>query len=33
MHKLVLLIYGVLNSSTPFDPNFRPPRLDFQDGI
>ncbi len=33
MHKLVLLIYGVLNSSTPFNPNFRPPRLDFQDGI
>lgn len=33
MHKLVLLIYGILKSGTPFNPQFGAPRLDFQDGI
>ena len=33
MHKLVLLIYGVLKSGTPFNPRIGIPRLDFQDGI
>jgi transposase len=33
MHKLVLLIYGVLRSGRPFDTNFSRARLDFQDGI
>ena len=33
MHKLVLLIYGILKSGLPFNPNFGQPRLDLQDGI
>jgi len=33
MHKLVLLIYGILKSSAPFNPRFGVKRLDFQDGI
>jgi transposase len=33
MHKLVLLIYGILKSGTPFNPQFGVQRLDFQDGI
>lgn len=33
MHKLVLLIYGILKSGTPFNPNFSANRLDFEDGI
>jgi hypothetical protein len=33
MHKLVLLIYGILKSGKPFDPHFGAQRLDFQDGI
>lgn len=33
MHKLVLLIYGILKSGTPFNPHFGAKRLDFQDGI
>ncbi len=33
MHKLVLLIYGILKSGVPFNPNFGQPRLDLQDGI
>lgn len=33
MHKLVLLIYGILKSGTPFNPHFGAQRLDFQDGI
>lgn len=33
MHKLVLLIYGILKSGTPFNPLLGAQRLDFQDGI
>lgn len=33
MHKLVLLIYGILKSGTPFNPMFGAQRLDLQDGI
>jgi len=33
MHKLVHLIYGILKSGTPFNPNFMAARLDIQDGI
>jgi transposase len=33
MHKLVLLIYGILKSGAPFNPNFGAQQLDFQDGI
>jgi transposase len=33
MHKLVLMIYGILRSGTPFNPNLRPLRVDYQDGI
>lgn len=33
MHKLVLLVYGIVKSGIPFNPNFGPPRLDLQDGI
>lgn len=33
MHKLVLLIYGILKSGTPFDPQYGSRQLDFQDGI
>jgi transposase len=33
MHKLALLIYGVLRSGTPFDARIAMPKLDFQDGI
>ena len=33
MHKLVLLIYGILKSGTPFNSHFGAKRLDFQDGI
>lgn len=33
MHKLVLLIYGILKSGTPFNSQFGAQRLDFQDGI
>jgi len=33
MHKLVLQIYGILKSATPFNSNFAARRLDFQDGI
>jgi transposase len=32
MHKLVLLIYGILKSGTPFNPQFGVQRLDFEDG-
>jgi transposase len=33
MHKLAMLIYGVLRSGVPFDPRIAVPKLDFQDGI
>jgi transposase len=33
MHKLVLLIYGVVRSGRPFDANFCRAGVDFQDGI
>jgi transposase len=33
MHKLVHLIYGILKSGRPFNPNFLVARLDIQDGI
>jgi hypothetical protein len=33
MHKLVLRIYGILRLGTPFNPNLRPLRVDYQDGI
>jgi transposase len=33
MHKLVLLIYGILKSGVPFNPNHVGHNLDFQDGI
>ena len=33
MHKLVMLIYGVLRSGKPFDLKLALPALDFQDGI
>jgi transposase len=33
MHKLVLLVYGILKSRQPFNPNLGAIRLDFQDGI
>lgn len=33
MHKLVHLIYGILKSGTPFNPNFLGASLDIQDGI
>jgi transposase len=33
MHKLVLLIYGILRSGMPFNPQFGAHQLDFQDGI
>lgn len=33
MHKLTMLIYGVLRSGVPFDPRIAMPKLDFQDGI
>lgn len=33
MHKLVHLIYGILKSGRPFNPNFLVPSLDIQDGI
>jgi transposase len=33
MRKLAHLIYGVINSGKPFDPNIAAPRLDYQDGI
>ena len=33
MHKLVLLIYRILRSGIPFNPQFGAQRLDFQDGI
>jgi transposase len=33
MHKLVLQIYGILKSNTPFNPLFGVQQLDFQDGI
>jgi transposase len=33
MHKLVLMIYGIVKSGIPFDPNFGAPKLDIQDGI
>jgi transposase len=33
MHKLVLLIYGILKSGTPFNPQFGVQRLDFEDSI
>ena len=33
MHKLVLLIYGILKSGVPFNPQFGAQQLDFQDGI
>jgi len=33
MHKLVLLIYGILKSGTPFNPHFGAQQLDLQDGI
>jgi transposase len=33
MHKLVHIIYGVVHSGRPFDPNYRRPALDGQDSI
>ena len=33
MHKLAMLIYGVLRSGQPFDVNFEKKKLAFQDGI
>ena len=33
MHKLVLLVYGILKSGRPFNANFGVKQLDFQDGI
>jgi transposase len=33
MHKLVLLIYGVVRSGVPFNAKFLAARVDFQDGI
>jgi hypothetical protein len=33
MHKLVHLIYGILKSGIPFNPNFSVRSLDIQDGI
>jgi len=33
MHKLVLLVYGILKSGQPFNPTFGVNRLDIQDGI
>jgi transposase len=33
MHKLAMLIYGVLRSGMPFDPRIAMPRLDVKDGI
>ena len=33
MHKMAMLIFGVLRSGKPFDPSLVMPRLDFQDGI
>jgi len=33
MHKLAMLIYGVLRSGLPFDSRIAMPRVDFQDGI
>jgi hypothetical protein len=33
MHKLVMLIYGVLRSGNPFDLKLALPAFDFQDGI
>jgi len=33
MRRLAHLIYGVINSGNPFDPNIATPRLDLQDGI
>lgn len=33
MHKLTHLIYGVIRSGLPFNPDLAMPRLDFQDGI
>lgn len=33
MHKLVLMIYGIVRSGAPFDPNFLARKVDFQDGI
>lgn len=33
MHKLAMLIYGVLRSGQPFDVNFEKKKLAFQHGI
>ena len=33
MHKLAMLIYGVLRSGQPFDVDFEKKKLAFQDGI
>ena len=33
MHKMALLIFGVLRSGKPFDVELALPKLDFQDGI
>jgi transposase len=33
MHKLVMLVYGIIKSRKPFDPHFGFNRLDIQDGI
>jgi transposase len=33
MHKLVMLVYGILKSGRPFNANFGVKQLDFQDGI
>ena len=33
MHKLAMLIFGVLRSGLPFDPRIAVPRVDIQDGI
>lgn len=33
MHKLVMMIFGILKSGVPFNPNHGAGKLDFQDGI
>jgi hypothetical protein len=33
MHKLAMLIFGVLHSGLPFDTRLAMPRVDIQDGI
>lgn len=33
MHKMAVLIFGVLRSGRPFDPTLSGPKLEIQDGI